>query len=251
MGLMSGAESRVALVTGGTGGIGTAMCRRLAREGHRVATNYRSEEKARRLQEALAVDGLSVAVFPGDVTEPSQGESLVREVEAQLGGIDILINNAGITRDTTFRKMSWQQWDAVIQANLNSLFVITRPVIQGMIDRGWGRIVNVSSINGRKGQLGQTNYSAAKAGMHGFTKALAQEVAGKGVTVNTLSPGYVATDMVMAVPEPIREKIIAQIPVGRLGEPAEIAGAVAYLVSEEAGFVTGSELSINGGQHMY
>jgi acetoacetyl-CoA reductase len=244
-------QPRVALVTGGTGGIGTAICRRLAREGCRVATNYRSEEKARRLQEELGADGLEVAAFAGDVTDLGRCEAMVREIEDRLGGVDILVNNAGITRDTTFRKMSWEQWDAVIRTNLDSAYNVTRPLIQGMLDRGWGRIVNISSINGRKGQLGQANYSAAKAGIHGFTKALAQEVASKGVTVNTLSPGYVATEMVMAVPENIREKIVAQIPVGRLGTPEEIAAAVAYLVSEEAGFVTGSELSINGGQHMY
>jgi acetoacetyl-CoA reductase len=242
---------RIALVTGGTGGIGTAICRRLAASGHRVATNYRSEDKARRWQQALAGEGVQVAIFPGDVSDVDRCAALVAAVEAQLGGIDILVNNAGITRDTTFRKMSWDQWQAVIHTNLDSLFCMTRPVIEGMIARGWGRIVNISSINGRKGQLGQTNYAAAKAGMHGFTKSLALEVANKGITVNTVSPGYVATDMVMAVREDIREKIVAGIPVGRLGRPEEIAAAVAYLASEEAGFVTGSELSVNGGQHMY
>lgn len=244
-------HARVAFVTGGTGGIGTAICRRLAQAGYRVATNYRSEEKAQRLRASLAEDGLDVGLFKGDVGDHDLCESMVGEVESAVGGIDILVNNAGITRDTTFRKMGWEQWDAVIRTNLDSVYNMTRPVIQGMIDRRWGRIVNISSINGRKGQLGQTNYAAAKAGMHGFTKSLAQEVAYKGITVNTVSPGYIGTEMVMAVPEKIREKIIAQIPVGRLGAPEEIAGAVAYLVSDEAGFITGSELSINGGQHMY
>ncbi|MGB5281439.1 MAG: SDR family oxidoreductase, partial [Arenicellales bacterium] len=163
----------------------------------------------------------------------------------------VIVNNAGITRDTTMRKMEKSQWDDVICTNLDSVFNVVRPALNGMIERGYGRIINVASINGQKGQIGQTNYSAAKAGMHGFTKALAQEVANKGITVNTVSPGYIATEMVMAVPEAIRDKIIAQIPVGRLGRPEEIAAAIAYLVSDEAAFITGSDLSINGGQYMH
>ena len=245
------AQGRVALVTGGTGGIGTAICKRLADDGFRVATNYRNEEKTRKWQQAIQDAGYDIPVFRCDVMFYDQCEAMLAAIEEQLGGVEVLVNNAGITRDTTLRKMSPEHWDAVIRSNLDSVFNVTRPIINGMIERGFGRVVNISSINGRKGQFGQTNYSAAKAGMHGFTKALAQEVAGKGVTVNTVSPGYIATDMVMAVPEEIRNKIVAQIPVGRLGRPEEIAGAVAYLVSDQAGFITGSELSINGGQHMY
>ena len=175
---------------------------------------------------------------------------MLKDIEESVGPIDILVNNAGITRDTTLRKMSFQQWQEVMSSNLDSLFHLTRPIIEGMTGRKWGRIINISSINGQKGQMGQTNYSAAKAGMHGFTKALAQEVARKGVTVNTISPGYIATDMVMAVPEKIREAIIAQIPVGRLGDPGEIAATVAFVASDAAGFMTGSDLSVNGGQYM-
>ena len=243
-------EQKVALVTGGTGGIGTAICRRLGQLGFRVVTNYRSEEKARTLREALAADGIEVELVPADITDFAQCEEMIRTIEAKFGRLDIIVNNAGITRDTTLKKMDKGQWDAVMETNLDSVFNVTRPAIEGMIGRGYGRIINISSINGQKGQIGQTNYSAAKAGMHGFTKALAQEVARKGITVNTISPGYVAAEMVMAVPENIREKIIAQIPVGRLGRPEEIAGAVAYLVSDDAAFVTGADLSINGGQHM-
>jgi len=244
-------EQRVALVTGGAGGIGTAICQRLAKEGLTVTTNYRTEEKARTWQEGQRGAGFEFDLFAADVADYDQCEQMIRAIEDKYGSLDVIVNNAGITRDTTLRKMDKAKWDAVLRSNLDSVFNVTRPALEGMIGRGYGRIVNISSINGRKGQIGQTNYSAAKAGMHGFTKALAQEVANKGITVNTVSPGYIATEMVMAVPEPIREKIIAQIPVGRLGKPEEIAAAVAYLASDEAAFVTGSELSINGGQHMY
>ena len=177
-------------------------------------------------------------------------ESMVAQIEKDIGPIDILVNNAGITRDASFRKMTHDQWDAVISSNLDSVFNVTHPVIDGMTNRGWGRVINISSINGQKGQFGQANYSAAKAGMHGFTMALAQEVARKGVTVNTVSPGYIATEMVLAVPEDIRNKIIAHIPVGRLGTPEEVAYCVEFLASEEAGFITGADLSCNGGQYM-
>ncbi|MES9960206.1 MAG: beta-ketoacyl-ACP reductase [Sedimenticola sp.] len=244
-------ESKLALVTGGTGGIGTAICKKLLKAGYGVATNYRNEAKAKEWQLKLEDEGYLVEIFPCDVTDFESCKQMVNEIETHLANIDILVNNAGITRDTTLKKMSPEQWHAVIDTNLNSVFNLTRPIINGMLDRGFGRIINIASINGQKGQMGQTNYSAAKAGMHGFSKALAQEVAGKGVTVNTISPGYIATEMVMAVPEKIREKIVAQIPVGRLGRPEEIAAAVAYLASDDAAFVTGSELSINGGQHMY
>ena len=215
-----------------------------------MVTNYRNEQKARALTEKLGADGIEVALIPADITDFAQCEAMIQTIESRFGRLDVIVNNAGITRDTTLKKMDKGQWDAVMKTNLDSVFNVTRPAIEGMISRGFGRIVNISSVNGQKGQIGQTNYSAAKAGMHGFTKALAQEVARKGITVNTVSPGYIATEMVMAVPEEIRAKIVAQIPIGRLGLPEEIAGAVAYLVSDEAAFVTGADLSINGGQHM-
>ncbi len=245
-----GLTGKVALVTGGTGGIGSAICEVLAEEGCKVATNYRSEEKLASLTDRMKDKGLGIAGFRCDITNDGECETLAQQVEEALGAVDILVNNAGITRDTTFRKMTGDKWRAVIDTNLNSAYNVTRPLIEGMMARGYGRIINISSINGQKGQIGQTNYSAAKAGLHGFTMALAQEVARKGVTVNTVSPGYVATDMVMAVPENIRNAIIAQIPVGRLGEPAEIARLIAYLASDSAAFVTGADISINGGQHM-
>jgi acetoacetyl-CoA reductase len=242
--------SRIALVTGGTGGIGSAICQRLAKMGHRVATNYRDESRARDWQAKMKAEGFDIAIAPGDVGSPEAAEAMVKAVEAQLGPVDILINNAGITRDGTFHKMSAVQWHDVINTNLNSCFNVTRPVIDGMRNRKWGRIVQISSINGLKGQYGQANYAAAKAGMHGFTISLARENAKLGITVNTVSPGYVATDMVMAVPEEVRGKIVAEIPTGRLGRPDEIAYAVGFLVSEEAAWITGSNLDINGGQHM-
>jgi acetoacetyl-CoA reductase len=242
--------TRIALVTGGTGGIGSAICQRLAQMGHRVATNYRDEARARDWQQKMKAAGTDVTIVPGDVGTPEGAEAMVKAVEAQLGPIDILINNAGITKDGTFHKMSAPQWHDVINTNLNSCFNVTRPVIDGMRNRKWGRVVQISSINGLKGQYGQANYAAAKAGMHGFTISLARENAKLGVTVNTVSPGYVATDMVMAVPEEVRAKIVADIPTGRLGKPEEIAYAVAFLVSDEAGWITGSNLDINGGHHM-
>jgi acetoacetyl-CoA reductase len=242
--------TRIALVTGGTGGIGSAICQRLAQMGHRVATNYRDEAKARDWQAKMKAAGFDMTIVPGDVGTPEGGEAMVKAVEAQLGPIDVLINNAGITRDGTFHKMSASQWGDVINTNLNSCFNATRPVIDGMRNRKWGRIVQISSINGLKGQYGQANYAAAKAGMHGFTISLARENAKLGITVNTVSPGYVATDMVMAVPEEVRAKIVADIPTGRLGKPEEIAYAVGFLVSDEAAWITGSNLDINGGHHM-
>jgi acetoacetyl-CoA reductase len=243
-------QSRVALVTGGTGGIGTSIVKRLAGMGHRVATNYRNEEKAKAWQEQMRAQGVEVALAPGDVSSPDDAATMVREVERQLGPIEILVNNAGITRDTTFHRMTPQQWNEVITTNLNSCFNVTRPVIEGMRDRKWGRIVQISSINGQKGQYGQANYAAAKAGMHGFTISLAQENARFGITVNTVCPGYIATDMVMAVPEDVRNKIVAQIPTGRLGSPEEIAYAVSFFIPDEAAWITGANLSANGGQYM-
>lgn len=242
--------ARVALVTGGTGGIGTAICKRLVQMGHKVATNYRNEAKAREWQAALKAQGIDITIVPGDVGSPEGGAAIAKGVAEALGPIEVLVNNAGITRDGTFHRMSAEQWHEVINTNLNSCFNMTRPVIDGMRDRKWGRIVQISSINGLKGQYGQANYAAAKAGMHGFTISLARENAKLGITVNTVSPGYVATDMVMAVPEEVRAKIVADIPTGRLGKPEEIAYAVAFLVSEEAAWITGSNLDINGGHHM-
>jgi acetoacetyl-CoA reductase len=242
--------SRVALVTGGTGGIGSAICERLARMGHKVATNYRDEARARQWQAGLKAKGLDVTVVPGDVGNPDSAANMVQAVESAIGPVDVLVNNAGITRDGTFHKMTSLQWQEVINTNLNSCFNVTRPVIDGMRNRKWGRIIQIASINGQKGQYGQANYAASKAGMHGFTISLAQENAKFGITVNTVSPGYVGTDMVMAVPEEVRAKIVAQIPVGRLGAPDEIAYAVAFFIPDEAAWITGSNLSINGGHYM-
>ena len=242
--------SRIALVTGGTGGIGTAICRKLASMGHKVATNYRNEEKARAWQASLKAAGVDVTLVAGDVASPESAAEMVAGVEAALGQVDILVNNAGITRDGTFHKMTPMQWMEVINTNLNSCYNVTRPVIDGMRERKWGRILQISSINGQKGQYGQANYAASKAGMHGFTISLAQENAKFGITVNTISPGYVATEMVMAVPEEVRAKIAAQIPVGRLGSPDEIAYAVGFFIPDEAAWITGANLSINGGHYM-
>lgn len=248
--MKQGMTQRTALVTGGTGGIGTALVRYLARQGHRVATNYRDEARAAAWREDMIRDGIDVVMVPGDVSDPVSAESMVRSVEDLAGPVEILVNNAGITRDTTFHKMDYQQWTEVVNTNLNACFNVTRPVIEGMRSRQWGRIVQISSINGQKGQYGQANYAAAKAGVHGFTISLAQENAKFGITVNTVSPGYVGTDLVMAVPEDIRAKIVAQIPVGRLGRPEEIAHAVAFLTSEDSSWITGSNLAINGGHYM-
>ena len=243
-------STRVALVTGGTGGIGTAICKKLADMGHKVATNYRNEEKAKAWQDKMKAEGYDFTLVKGDVGTPEEAAAMVKQVEEKLGPVEILVNNAGITRDGTFHKMSADQWGDVINTNLNSVFNVTRPVIDGMRERKWGRIIQISSINGLKGQYGQANYAAAKAGMHGFTISLARENAKLGITVNTVSPGYVATDMVMAVPEEVRAKIAADIPTGRLGKPEEIAYAVAFLVDEQASWITGSNLDINGGHHM-
>ncbi len=247
---MSNLKGKVALVTGGTGGIGAAICLKLAESGAKVATNYRNEEKAKTWQAEAKKAGYDIAIYQADVSDFDACQALAAQVEKDLGPIDILVNNAGITKDGMFKKMSKEKWDAVMNINLDGLFNITKPLIEGMTDRGWGRIINISSINGQKGQLGQTNYAASKAGMHGFTMALAQEVARKGVTVNTVSPGYIATEMVMAVSEEIRNSIIANIPVNRLGTSEEIAALVDFLASEEAGFATGADFSMNGGQHM-
>jgi acetoacetyl-CoA reductase len=245
-----GMTQRTALVTGGTGGIGSAIIRYLAKQGHKVATNYRDEAKTEAWRAMMAKEGIEVCTVRGDVSDPDACMAMVRAMEEKCGPVDILVNNAGITRDTTFHKMDYPQWMDVINTNLNSCFNVTRAVIEGMRARKWGRIVQISSINGQKGQYGQANYAAAKAGMHGFTISLAQENARFGITVNTVSPGYVSTDMVMAVPEDVRAKIEAQIPIGRLGKPEEIAHAVAFLTGEETAWMTGANLAINGGQYM-
>ena len=238
--------ARVALVTGGTRGIGRAIVERLKADGMKVAAGYSGNEDA---ANACAKE-LGVMVIKGNVGSYADCERAVAAVEAELGPVDVLVNNAGITRDGFFHKMTPEQWSEVIRVNMDSVFNMTRQVIGGMRERGWGRIVNISSINGQKGQVGQTNYSAAKAGMIGFTKALALENAAKGVTVNCIAPGYIDTEMVAAVPENVLKSIIGQIPVGRLGKGEEIADMVAFLSGEHAGYVTGSTLSLNGGQYM-
>jgi acetoacetyl-CoA reductase len=243
---------RIALVTGGMGGLGEAICMKLARMGIKVIVTYSpgNTKHADWLKEMAGRD-YHFAAYPADVADDQSCARMVEQVTKEVGPIDILINNAGITRDMTFRKMTKVDWDAVMRTNLDSVFNVTKPIVDGMVERGWGRVINVSSVNGQKGAFGQTNYSAAKAGMHGFTKALALEVARKGVTVNTISPGYIGTQMVLAIPKDVLEtKIVPQIPLGRLGKPEEVAGLCAYLASDEAAFVTGANIAINGGQHM-
>ena len=243
-------SQKVAYVTGGMGGIGTAICQRLHKDGFKVIAGCGpTRDHAKWLAEQKAL-GFTFYASVGNVGDWDSTVEAFTQAKAEHGTIDVLVNNAGITRDRMFLKMSREDWDAVIETNLNSMFNVTKQVVADMVEKGWGRIINISSVNGEKGQAGQTNYSAAKAGMHGFSMALAQEVAKKGVTVNTVSPGYIGTDMVMAVPEEVRNKIIAGIPVGRLGKPEEIAGLVTYLASDLAGFITGANLAINGGQHM-
>lgn len=244
--------SKTALVTGGMGGLGEAICLKLIAMGYTVITTHSpSNKKAADWLTTMKAQGNEFGAYPCDVADYDSCAACVKQIEADVGPVDVLVNNAGITRDLTFRKMVKADWDAVIRTNLDSCFNMSKQVIEGMIARKWGRIINVSSVNGQKGAFGQTNYSAAKAGMHGFTKALALEVAKTGVTVNTISPGYIGTAMVTAIdPEVLKTKIIPQIPMSRLGKPEEIAGLVAYLTSEEAAFVTGSNIAINGGQHM-
>jgi acetoacetyl-CoA reductase len=244
-------NKKVALVTGSTGGIGAALCKKLYEDGYRVIGNFHSHKKGESLKKMMQDMDYEIDLVQGDVTDYDAVGIMIKEVEEQIGDIDVLINNAGITNDKKFSKMSKADWDVVINTDLNSVFNCARHVVNGMIDRGFGRIVNISSINAQKGQFGQTNYCAAKAGVHGFTKSLALEVAKYGVTVNTVSPGYIGTDMVMAVPENIRTQIVSQIPVGRLGMIEEVAEVVSFLISDKTSFITGSNLSINGGQHMY
>jgi len=244
--------ARVALVTGGMGGLGEAICIKLAALGYQVVTTYSpGNTKSIDWLASMKEIGHSFKAYPCDVADYDSAQACIARIQNEVGPIDVLVYNAGITRDMTFKKMDKTNWDAVIRTDLDSVFNMTKPVCDGMTDRGWGRIINISSVNGQKGAFGQTNYSAAKAGMHGFTKALALEVARKGVTVNTISPGYIGTKMVMAIPQEVLDtKIIPQIPMARLGKPEEVAGSVAYLSSDEAAFVTGANISINGGQHM-
>jgi acetoacetyl-CoA reductase len=246
-------NARIALVTGGMGGLGEAICLKMAALGYKVVTTHSpGNTKASEWLQSMRAQGYNFSAYSCDVAEWSSAAECVRNVVADLGPIDVLVNNAGITRDMTFKKMDKPNWDAVIKTNLDSCFNMTKQVADGMVERGWGRIINISSVNGQKGAFGQTNYSAAKAGMHGFTKALALEIARKGVTVNTISPGYIGTKMVMAIPKDVLDsKIIPQIPMGRLGKPEEVAGLVAYLASDDAAFLTGANIAINGGQHMF
>jgi acetoacetyl-CoA reductase len=243
--------SKIAYVTGGMGGIGTAICRKFHAMGYTVVAGCGPTRDHAKWIAEQKKDGYTFHASAGNVSNWESTKAAFDKVKAELGPIDILVNNAGITKDGVFRKMSVDDWNAVIDTNLNSLFHVTKQVIDGMLDKGWGRIINISSVNGEKGQFGQTNYSAAKAGMHGFTMALAQEVASKGVTVNTVAPGYIATDMVMAVREDVREKIIQTIPVKRLGRAEEIGSICGWLTTDDAGFTTGAEFSCNGGLHMF
>jgi acetoacetyl-CoA reductase len=247
------AKQRLAVVTGGMGGLGETISTKMADAGYRVVVTYSpSNTKYKSWLEEMKGRGYSFAAFPVDVVDYDSCARQCSSIQSEIGPIDILVNNAGITRDMTFKKMTKTDWDAVMRTNLDSCFNMTKQVMDGMVDRMWGRVINVSSVNGQKGAFGQTNYSAAKAGIHGFTKALALEVARKGVTINTISPGYIGTKMVTAIPKEILDsKILPQIPIGRLGKPDEVAGLIIYLCSEEAAFVTGANISINGGQHMY
>ncbi|ADP15004.1 acetoacetyl-CoA reductase 3 [Achromobacter xylosoxidans A8] len=243
-------SGKLAYVTGGMGGIGTSICQRLAKEGFRVVAGCGPSRNYQQWLDEQAAQGYTFYASVGNVSDWDSTVEAFERVTKELGPVDVLVNNAGITRDGLFRKMSADDWRAVIDTNLNSLFNVTKQVIEGMVERQWGRIINISSVNGQKGQFGQTNYSTAKAGIHGFTMALAQEVASKGVTVNTISPGYIGTDMVRAIRPDVLEKIVATIPVRRLGTPEEIASMTAWLASDESGFSTGADFSLNGGLHM-
>ena len=241
---------RIAYVTGGMGGIGTAICQRLATEGYLVIAGCGPSRDYNKWLAEQKAAGFAFHASVGNVADWQSTVEAFAKVREEHGNPDIVVNNAGITRDGLFRKMSLDDWRAVIDTNLNSMFNVTKQVLDGMLEKGWGRIIIFSSVNGQKGQFGQTNYSTAKAGLHGFTMALAQEVASKGVTVNTVSPGYIATDMVKAIRQDVLDKIVATIPVRRLGTPEEIASIVAWIASDEAGFATGADFSLNGGLHM-
>ena len=245
-------NARVVLVTGGMGGLGEVISTKMSAAGYRVAVTYSpGNTKHAEWVADMKARGHDILAVPCDVADLESCTKAVSEVREKVGEVDVLVNNAGITRDMTFKKMDKVNWDAVMRTNLDSLFNMSKQVVDAMSDRGWGRVINVSSVNGSKGAFGQTNYSAAKAGVHGFTKALALEVAKKGVTVNTISPGYIGTKMVTAIPKEVLDsKILPHIPVGRLGKPEEVAGLIIYLASDEAAFVTGANIAINGGQHM-
>ena len=245
-------NARVVLVTGGMGGLGEVISTKMSAAGYRVAVTYSpGNTKHAEWVADMKARGHDILAVPCDVADLESCTKAVAEVREKVGEVDVLVNNAGITRDMTFKKMDKVNWDAVLRTNLDSLFNMSKQVVDGMTERGWGRVINVSSVNGSKGAFGQTNYSAAKSGVHGFTKALALEVAKKNVTVNTISPGYIGTKMVMAIlKEVLDSKILPQIPLGRLGKPEEVAGLIIYLASEEAAFVTGANIAINGGQHM-
>lgn len=243
-------SGKIAYVTGGMGGIGTSICQRLAKEGFTVVAGCGPSRNFKQWLDEQAALGYKFHASVGNVSDWDSTADAFKKVRDELGPVDVLVNNAGITRDGLFRKMSIEDWRAVIDTNLNSLFNVTKQVIEDMVDRKWGRIINISSVNGQKGQFGQTNYSTAKAGIHGFTMALAQEVASKGVTVNTISPGYIGTDMVQAIRPDVLEKIVATIPVKRLGKPEEIGSIVVWLAGEDSGFATGADFSLNGGLHM-
>ena len=247
------AQKRIAVVTGGMGGLGESISTKMADAGYKVVVTYSpSNTKYKAWLDEMKSQGYGFGAYPVDVANFDDCAAKTQRITAEVGAIDILVNNAGITRDMTFKKMGKADWDAVMRTNLDSCFNMTKQVMDGMVERSWGRVINVSSVNGQKGAFGQTNYSAAKAGIHGFTKALALEVAKKNVTINTISPGYIGTKMVTAIPKEILDsKILPQIPIGRLGKPDEVAGLIIYLCSEEAAFVTGANISINGGQHMY
>jgi len=243
-------SQKIAYVTGGMGGIGTAICQRLHKEGFKVIAGCGpTRDHAKWIAEQAAL-GFTFYASVGNVGNWDSTVEAFSKTKAEHGSIDVLVNNAGITRDRMFLKMTREDWDAVIETNLNSMFNVTKQVVSDMVEKGWGRIINISSVNGEKGQAGQTNYSAAKAGMHGFSMALAQELATKGVTVNTVSPGYIGTDMVNAIREDVLAKIVATIPVKRLGKPGEIASIIAWLASEDGGYTTGADFSVNGGLHM-
>ncbi|KAA3619191.1 MAG: acetoacetyl-CoA reductase [Proteobacteria bacterium] len=245
-------SNKTALVTGGTGGLGTAICKALADRGDLVIACYLPQEveQARDWQAKLKEEGYEIRIVAGDVSSFDDTRRMIGEIESNYGWVDILVNCAGITRDKTLRKMDESDWESVVSVNLGGVFNVTRQVIEGMIERGFGRIVNISSVNGQKGQFGQTNYSAAKAGMHGFTMALAQEAARKGVTVNSVSPGYIATAMTEAIPEEVRNQIVAGIPVGRMGDPEDIAHTIAFLTDEKSDYITGANIPVNGGLFM-
>ncbi len=251
-------NNKVALVTGGTGGMGTAICERLYKDGYTVVANYKDftramkwREEAKAWREDQFKMGFDLKIVEGDIANFKSAEKMIKQITDEIGQVDVLVNNAGITRDAPLHKMTPEQWYEVINTNLNSVFVCSRLVIEGMIAKGWGRIINISSVNGQKGAYGQCNYASTKAGMYGFTKSLALEVAKKGITVNTVSPGYTGTAMVMKINPEILAKIVGQVPQGRLCTPEEIAGSVAYLASEEGSYITGANIAINGGLHMY